>query len=112
MWLALIDDPLSLSACFDKYCEHYPDPVTVMIDEADAILDFKGWEELIRNLVHVSVDDKKFNVMLCCSQPDNVKKILELNGRTKIKLIGGIVTHYARWTKEEIDMYIVGKSTD
>ena len=67
---------------------NWTDHASIIIDEADVMMGFNGWEELIRDLADGSWDDKMFNVMLCCSNHDNVKKIIELNGRTKITLIG------------------------
>ena len=44
--------------------------------------------------------------MLSCSNPDNVKSIIDLNGRTKITLICRI-PQLSRWTEEEIRMYVL-----
>ena len=52
--------------------------------------------------------------MLCCSVPDHAAKILDLKGRTKIKLIGDSpLVHkdcnsalMAKWTKKEIAKFI------
>jgi hypothetical protein len=104
------DNQISLADCFKKYSQSKPSHTTIIIDEADAILNFHGWDELIRDLAHGAIDDDKlFNVMLCCSDPKKVAKILDLNGRTKIKLIGrGIKdpVFFAKWTKNEIETFI------
>ncbi len=50
--------------------------------------------------------------MLCCSVPQNAAQILDLNGRTKIKLIGdttfgdGNPALIAKWTRQEIADFI------
>ena len=54
----------------------------------------------------VSLDNKKFNVMLTCLQAESAWKIIQVNGRTKIRLLHDN-PQYARWTQDEIDMYIV-----
>ena len=100
------DARLGINLCFEKYCMSRTDHASIFIDEADVILGFNGWEELIRDLAHGSWEDKKFNVMLSCSNPDNVKSIIDLNGRTKITLICRI-PQLSRWTEEEIRMYVL-----
>ena len=52
------DDRLCVNECFAKYCVDQTEHASIIIDEADAILGFNGWEELIRNLAHGSWDDK------------------------------------------------------
>ena len=50
--------------------------------------------------------------MLCCSLPQNAAQILDLNGRTKIKLIGdttlgdGNPALVTKWTRQEIADFI------
>jgi hypothetical protein len=102
------DARLGINQCFEKYCMSRTDHASIFIDEADVMMGFNGWEELIRDLAHGSWEDKKFNVMLSCCNPENVKNIIELNGRTKITLIGRI-PQLSRWTEEEIRMYVLSQ---
>ena len=102
------DARLGINGCFAKHCVNRTNHASIIIDDADVLMGFNGWEELIRDLAHGSWDDKMFNVMLCCSNPDNVKKFFELNGRTKITLIGR-TPQFSRWTSDEIRMYVMSR---
>jgi len=96
--------------CFQKYSTRAPDHTTIIIDEADLILQFSGCDNLILALIHMSWEDVLFKVMFCVSDPHNAASILNLNGRTKIELIGQRQNEpalFARWTKDEINMFAV-----
>jgi hypothetical protein len=50
------DDDLSIAQCFEKYAKPRPHHVTIIIDEADAVMSFAGWDELFRLLAHVAIE--------------------------------------------------------
>lgn len=53
------DDDLSIAQCFQKYSQAKPRHVTIIIDEADAVMSFSGWDELFRLLAHVSLEVRR-----------------------------------------------------
>jgi hypothetical protein len=110
------DDLKTRAQLFEIHSKRRPQHTTIFINEADALMELQGWERFIKCLTHVSVDYQTWNTMLCCSNPMNVDKILDLNGRTKIKMIAkGILFQvqdsvlFAKWTKEEIKTFIVDR---
>ena len=82
----------------------------IVIDEADFLLKIREGADLILSLAHVANSNSLCNVLLCMSDPLKVRRVLNLNGRTKIKLVGsGIVREPVlldRWTKSEIEEFV------
>ena len=50
------DDDLSIAQCFEKYAQPRQNHSTIIIDEADAVMSFAGWDELFRLLAHVAIE--------------------------------------------------------
>jgi len=88
-----------------------PNHAIIIVDEADVLFKFKGCDELILKLAHAAYSFSRINLLLCFSEPQKVQTVLDLNGRTKIKLIGtGLVPEPAlffKWTKDELETFLV-----
>ncbi len=107
---AVEDEGKTLVECFRSYFGSSLHPPIIMIDEADFLLKFREGADLILTLAHVANTNALCNVLLCMSDPLKVRHVLNLNGRTKIKLVGsGIIREpilLARWTKSEIEEFL------
>lgn len=85
------DETTPVALCFEKYSKRTPLHTSILIDEADFILNFQHWENLLLMLIHASIESKTFNVLLCCSDLSNLTKVFDLNGGTKVKIIADAV---------------------
>ena len=107
---AVEDEGKTLVECFMSYFGSALHAPIIVIDEADFLLKIREGADLILSLAHVANSNSLCNVLLCMSDPLKVRRVLNLNGRTKIKLVGsGIVREpllLARWTKSEIEEFV------
>jgi len=105
------DRSMSLAECFNRHFQPAPNHAIIIVDEADVLFKFKGCDELILKLAHAAYSFSRINLLLCFSEPQKVQTVLDLNGRTKIKLIGtGLVPEPAlffKWTKDELETFLV-----
>jgi hypothetical protein len=81
------DETSPVALCFEKYSKKVPLHTSILIDEADFILNFQHCENLLLMLIHSSIESKTFNVLLCCHDLSNLTKIFDLNGGTKVKIV-------------------------
>ena len=107
---AVEDEGKTLVECFMSYFGSALHAPIIVIDEADFLLKIREGADLILSLAHVANSNSLCNVLLCMSDPLKVRRVLNLNGRTKIKLVGsGIVREPVlldRWTKSEIEEFV------
>ncbi len=81
-----------------------PKKTTLILDQIDEATVRGGLRALIQELAVDSTRHKTYTVVVAVSRISTAKTLIELNGHTKIRLIGK--GNVFRWNKNQIDTYI------
>lgn len=81
-----------------------PKRTTLILDQVDEATVRSGLRALIQELAVDSTRHKTYTVVVAVSRISAAKTLIELNGHTKIRLVGK--GNVFRWNKNQIDAYI------